>query len=36
MTVHDSSEQLKKYMVSLGEVQSCNENAYIIRGSGLA
>ena len=29
MTVHDCSEQLKKYMVSLGEVQSCNENAYI-------
>ena len=30
MTVHDCSEQLKKYMVSLCEVQSCNENAYII------
>ena len=23
-------------MVSFGEVQSCNENGYIIRGSGLA
>ena len=30
MTVHHCSEQLKKYMVSLGKGQSCNENAYII------